>query len=188
MSPLEKPILEPNCQNIFCGKCILTWLRNSTCCPICRGDINTSELVYLTTKDNTQDEDMKEKEPKQYTQLEKVLDIIKKSEDGKFLIFSAYDVTFDPICKLLQINNISYVQVKGSHRAREKNIDQFKNGEIRVIFLNSNFNGAGINLQEATDIILYHKMPSTSENQIIGRANRIGRTKPLSVHHLTLNI
>ena len=38
-------------------------------------------------------------------------------------------------------------------------------------------NGAGINLQEATDIILYHEMNEDLSTQIIGRANRIGREK-----------
>ena len=57
-----------------------------------------------------------------------------------------------------------------------------------MIFLNSNFNGAGINLQEATDIILYHEMPLNVQNQIIGRANRIGRTEALNVHHLQVEI
>ena len=57
-----------------------------------------------------------------------------------------------------------------------------------MIFLNSNCNGAGINLQEATDIILYHKMTETTQNQIIGRANRIGRLECLNVHHLQVDI
>ena len=67
---------------------------------------------------------------------------------------------------------------------REKNIYAFKTGEINVLFLNSKNNGAGINLQEATDIILYHKMNENLETQILGRANRIGRDIELKVHHL----
>ena len=63
-------------------------------------------------------------------------------------------------------------------------ITSFKNGKIQVIFLNSKNNGAGINLQEATDIILYHEMNENIIKQIIGRANRIGRTDKLFVHHL----
>jgi len=43
-------------------------------------------------------------------------------------------------------------------------------------------------LQEATDIILYHEMSKNTQNQIIGRANRIGRLVSLNVHHLELDI
>ena len=81
-------------------------------------------------------------------------------------------------------NNIKFVEIKGSIKARENNLEKFKTGKINVIFLNSNYNGAGINLTEATDIILYHEMDSGTQNQILGRANRIGRIQPLSVHHL----
>jgi len=62
----------------------------------------------------------------------------------------------------------------------------FKDGKLKVIFLNSSFDGAGLNLQEATDIILYHDMPPHTQSQIIGRANRIGRQLPLHVHHLSI--
>ena len=38
--------------------------------------------------------------------------------------------------------------------------------------------------EEATDIILYHEMNDNFVTQVIGRANRIGRTESLTVHHL----
>jgi SNF2 family DNA or RNA helicase len=71
---------------------------------------------------------------------------------------------------------------------REKRLKSFRERDTSVIFLNSTFNGAGINLQEATDIILYHEMSTDTQNQILGRANRIGRQKPLQVHHLQVRI
>ena len=50
--------------------------------------------------------------------------------------------------------------------------------------MNSINSGDGLNLQEATDIILYHNVSTGLETQILGRANRIGRNINLSVHHL----
>jgi SNF2 family DNA or RNA helicase len=67
-------------------------------------------------------------------------------------------------------------------------LNSFKTGETEVIFLNSRYCCAGINLQDATDIILYHEMNFNAETQIIGRANRIGRKVSLNVHHLKLKI
>ena len=89
---------------------------------------------------------------------------------------------------LLREIKITYTQVKGTRKVRQNSIESFKHGDTQVILLNPNFNGAGINLQETTDIILYHKMSSSTKNQIIGRANRIGRTVPLHVHHLRVHI
>ena len=116
------------------------------------------------------------------TKLEKIIDIINKNKEGKFLIFSDHDGSFVSINKVLKENDISCVQIRGNIKTTEKNLRSFKYGDTSVIFLNSKFNGAGINLQEASDLIVYHEMSSTTLNQIIGRANRIGRENSLEVH------
>ena len=60
-----------------------------------------------------------------------------------------------------------------------------KEGKIQVLFLNARNDGTGINLPEATDLILYHKLSSPAlENQVFGRALRLGRTENLIVHRL----
>jgi SNF2 family DNA or RNA helicase len=183
---LKSPIMEPSCQNLFCGECLLTWLQQKKNCPLCRANVNNSELVCVENRKFSSKKDTNKE--KKYTQLEKVINILTSNSKGKFIIFSAYDVTFKPICKMLKEENITFSVVIGNRKTREKSIENFKTGDARVIFLNSNFNGAGINLQEATDIILYHEMPLNVQNQIIGRANRIGRTEALNVHHLQVEI
>ena len=52
--------------------------------------------------------------------------------------------------------------------------------------LNAQFFGAGMNLQMATDIIMYHRFTKEMEEQIIGRAQRLGRSinEPLNVYYL----
>ena len=58
----------------------------------------------------------------------------------------------------------------------------FENGSIDIILLNSQHNGAGIDLPTATHVILYHKLRDDLEKQVIGRALRIGRPKTLPLH------
>ena len=65
----------------------------------------------------------------------------------------------------------------GQKRTRDIKIEKYKNGLCPVLFLNSNFNGAGINLQETTDIIFYHEMPNDNREQNIGRAMRVGKKR-----------
>ena len=120
------------------------------------------------------------------TKIETVLSLINEKKDGKFIIFSAFDQTFTPIRDMLKINNISFIEVKGAISTREKNVASFKNGDVSVIFLNSENNGSGLNLQESTDLIVYHDMDSSTLSQIIGRANRLGRVNSLQVHHLQI--
>lgn len=182
LEKLNKPLLEPNCQNIFCGSCIFKWIEKKNTCPLCRTILDISKLVYI------QEEKLDNKseiEKKCLTKPEQIIDIIKNNIiDGRFLIFSEEQESFNLISKILIENNILFVEIKGQLKTIEKNLDYFKSGKIKVLFLNSNTSAAGINLQETTDIILYHKMSLNNENQIIGRANRIGRNIDLNVHHL----
>jgi SNF2 family DNA or RNA helicase len=100
------------------------------------------------------------------------------------MIFSNYNETFANIHQILGTNSISYRELKGQTTTRNKVLEKFKKGGIKVLFLNSKNNGAGINLQEATDIILYHRLSGDLETQVVGRANRIGRKNNLFVHQL----
>jgi hypothetical protein len=186
MQVFSEPILETNCQNIFCGKCFLKWIEKSRSCPLCRADVCKDNIIYLTTNIKEKDNYIQEKE-KKITQIEMVIKIIKEKKNGKFIIYSSNDLSFEPICRVLNDNNILYTDVRGNYKFREKCIDEFKFGKTKVIFLNTNYNGSGLNLQEATDIILYHQMSDNLKNQIIGRANRIGREISLNVHYLKVN-
>jgi SNF2 family DNA or RNA helicase len=183
---LSSPVLETNCQNLFCGKCLFKWLERKNTCPLCRSNIDLKSLIYVSqpiSGDETKCQ--KEKEVKM-TKIEKIIDIIKSKPEGKFLVFSDYDNTFYPICDALKDNEIDFVQVKGAIKTRERNLDAFREGDVPVIFLNSTTDGSGINLTESSDIILCHQMDKSTEKQIIGRALRIGRKEPLTVHYIQI--
>ena len=184
--PLTNPVLESNCQNLFCGECLLTWFQKKTSCPLCRSDVDAKTLVYIKTDLVVDKSYEKCGNDVPMTKLEKIIDIIKNNVQGKYLIFSDHDRSYNSIHMVLSENNVSCAQIRGNIKTTEKNIISFKNGNTKVIFLNSKYNGSGINLQEATDIILYHEMNFSTETQILGRANRIGRTTPLNVHHLQI--
>lgn len=186
---ITEPVMEYNCQTILCGKCLLKWLQCNKSCPLCRHNIDSKSLIYIDNKSHQSEKCLdKINEPRILTKNEQIIDIINKNKNGSFLIFSNYDNSFKSICNVLDENNIQFAQIKGNIKTRERNINLFKTKAIPVIFLNSNYNSAGINLQEATDIIIYHNMSDSTKNQIIGRAQRIGRKLPLNVHHLYKNI
>ena len=184
---ISNPVLEPKCQNVFCGQCLLKWLQTNNTCPLCRQLVQNDNLIYIKSEDfDEKNNGLLDKCSDKQTKIEKVLSIIKSKKDGKFIIFSSWDQSFTPITEMLKINDISFIQIKGAVSTRQKNLDSFKNGETSVIFLNSENNGSGINLQEASDLIVYHDMDTHTLNQIIGRANRLGRVDNLNVHHLQI--
>lgn len=178
----KSPILEPKCQNLFCGECLLKWLERKPSCPLCRNNIMPTDLVYIDSCEHNKVPEHRIKI--KMTKVEKILDIVSANKDGKFLIFSSFDDSFTSITKMLNENGITNGHIKGTMKSRVVNIEKYKNGDIQVIFLNASYNGSGLNLQETTDIILYHEMNSNNLSQILGRANRIGRSIPLNVHHL----
>ena len=179
LNKIVNPVLESNCNNIFCSSCLLTWLSKHTSCPICRKTINVQKLIYMTQNQDKNPIPTKE---------ETILKLLQENPDNKFLIFSDYNASFNSINKILKNNKIDFVQLKGNTVTRAKNIKMYKEGKLRVIFLNSKYDGSGINLQETTDIIFYHQMSKRNETQIIGRAQRIGRKNTLKLHYLISNI
>jgi hypothetical protein len=110
-------------------------------------------------------------------------DILKNLETKKILVFSNYNETFLMIKKFLEEQKILYLELKGTKEKRDSAIDNYKTGSINILLLNTIYSGAGLNLEETTDIILWHKLCAYQEIQVLGRANRIGRTKELTVHH-----
>jgi hypothetical protein len=179
---IKEPVLEPNCQNIFCGKCLLTWLEKKETCPMCRIGVKRDCLIYIVTDKNSVESHPKPK--KIMTKLDTIVDILRYKPYGKFIIFSDFERCFSSIINILDENKLSYVLLRGNLKSIDSKLDSFKHGSTQVILLNSVFYGAGLNLQEATDIIIYHDMSESSKTQIIGRANRIGRIGELTVHHL----
>jgi hypothetical protein len=185
---LTEPVLEPKCQNIFCGKCLLYWLKEKLSCPLCRNIINTQDLVYFNNHNITNSSyNKKNIKNRKQTKEETILEIIKKNVNGKYLIFSNYEKTFDLISNILKENNINFLNLKGTLKNKEQIINKYKNDQHCVLFLNSLNHGVGLNLQETTDIIIYHDMSNSNIQQLIGRANRIGRLLPLNIHYLQID-
>ena len=52
---------------------------------------------------------------------------------------------------------------------------------IRVLMLNASNFGAGHNIECATHVITLHSMTAAMDHQVVGRAQRWGRTAPLQV-------
>ena len=185
MDELEQPIMVPCCQNMFCGKCFFEWRKNNDTCALCREHIIDNTLIHITKEKEDESDNREIPSKRKFTKPEMVVKIIENNKNGKFIIFSDYDTSFEKVKNIMRNTKISYAELKGHSTTINKKITEFKNGKLQVLYLNSNYNGAGINLQEATDIIFYHTY--TNDNitkQIIGRANRIGREGELFVHTL----
>ncbi len=187
---LTKPVLMPCCQHIFCGGCVLGWLQSHKNCPMCRADVSISRLIYVSDNDgrfalNKDAEEPKPQMPTKQEMLIRLLNDITRQKDNRIILFSCHDKTFEIAKTLVDKAKIDYAEIKGASGTRKRKIEKYKNGDVNLLFLNANYNGAGINLQNTTHMIIYHEISNTDTyHQIIGRAMRIGRKGPLTVHIL----
>ena len=111
--------------------------------------------------------------------------IIKNAAIANFIfnmIVSAIPLTL--VFMVLAQNDIEFSRLVGSVTRINSLIDRYRNGNLRVLMLNASHYGTGLNLENTTHLVFYHKMVDELEKQVIGRAQRSGRTKPLNVHYL----
>lgn len=197
---MENPIML-NCTHMFCGSCIMKWVKTYeenggyVKCPNCREHIDRKKMVAIVKEDEASTSDgakgkkgtakkqQKDEPPKILPKPDTVMKIIEEKPDGRFLIFSLHDHSFHDVITKLDVNNITYSELKGHTGQMMKTLEKFKNGETQVIMLNATHLGSGIDISSATDVILFHSMGALNE-QAIGRAQRVGRTESLTVHRL----
>lgn len=159
-------------------------------CPFCRGPL-TKENMLVMKKDwkRTPDSAETSTRPGPMTKLgvlENILRDIINRPDGRALVFTETWGTFtSSFTRTLEHAGVRYACLKGGSLEVDQKIKRFENGKLDVLLMNSRFMGAGLNLQCASDVVFYHQ-PSTEDlrTQVIGRANRPGRTTHLTVHTL----
>ena len=188
---ISKKSISPCCSNAYCFLCINIWLTRDfgpgrcPTCPMCKTNMMPTDLLVV---DDTYDGAPVITDDAVNDIFDKVKNmeiILRQREEGsKFLIYSSHDMSFTNIIDTLVKNGIRYAYLKGPEAYIKKVIARFKNGELHVLLVNGRCYGAGLNLEFTTDIIMFHRMESETEKQIIGRAQRHPREIPLRVHYM----
>tara|TARA_B110001450_G_scaffold147574_1_gene137969 strand:+ start:237 stop:584 length:348 start_codon:yes stop_codon:yes gene_type:complete len=103
--------------------------------------------------------------------------------DKKIVVFYKRDASIAPILSQLVS---AYKILNGNNQTILKTLEWFEQNGNNVLFVNVELYGCGLNLLKTTDIIFFQKMSTELENQLIGRAYRIGRLKQdtLYIHRL----
>jgi hypothetical protein len=193
MGEFTNPVIVNCCKNMFCFDCLavsMGELKNNKC-PYCTQLINQSDIHIFQSeniKANSKSTHLSNKY-KEKDKLDVLLDLVQNKKNGSFMVFAGFQETFNKIETKLKELGISYHILKGQALTVKKYIDDFKDKKVRILMLNAQFFGAGMNLQMATDIIIYHRFSKNMEEQIIGRAQRLGKdlNTPLNVYYLLHN-
>lgn len=178
MDTVKNPIML-ECTHLFCGGCIMNWIQRNNNCPYCRTRIASyNNLIAIVNQNNSTNptEEILYKE-------DTFLSIIKNKPDGKFLVFTRNDNGFELIRKKMIDEGIKFEFLKGNTQHMMNVLEKFKSGEIKIILLNTQYAGSGIDINYATDVIIYHSM-GIDKQQAVGRAQRAGRKEQLYIHNL----
>ncbi|KAH6636616.1 hypothetical protein F5144DRAFT_187165 [Chaetomium tenue] len=121
--------------------------------------------------------------------LLRILDECKKAKD-KVLVFSQSIPTLDYIENIFKRKRVVYQRLDGSTKmsTRQASIKKFNtDAESQVYLVSTRAGGVGLNIHGANRVVIFDfKYSPTDEQQAIGRAYRLGQTKPVYVYWLTV--
>ena len=184
-SDVQTPALTPCCRNLFCFGCICEVLKRTCVCPMCRATIpSVQTMLVLGDRENAAGAAAAPTPTRLHTKQEQLRALLREQPEARVLMFSGYDASFQELSALLEADGVPHATLQGSQARITRLLRQFGEGAYRVLFLNAGNMGAGLNIPQATHVVLYHRMTMDVQNQIIGRAMRMGRQQALQVVHL----
>jgi hypothetical protein len=194
MTEITNPVITPCCNNKFDFESISLWYKEAKDkeCPMCRKPLHLNKLIHLVEKsqikeNKKEDEKNKKKEKVEYKYEENkkednIIYVLKNkilNRNHKILVFSNSDESFNIITN--KMKDLKHKHLKGTSSHIANILNEFKTSDLNLLFMNAKHFGAGLNIENATDIIFYHEMDKDLETQIIGRAQRMGRIGQLNI-------
>ena len=187
---IHNRIIVKCCNNPFCLECITMCINHKPNCPLCRKAITQKDIIVLKNKTNEAEKEEEKTEEQdsdrsKLQNLKKYVDkLMAKEKKRKLLIFSEYENSFGDIENYLKEKGYKYSKLKGQTTVINRIVNDYKNDKIDILLLNSKYFGSGLNLENTTDLFMLHKMNKSIDKQVIGRAQRPGRSKRLRVYRL----
>jgi SNF2-related domain len=187
LEPIETRAVMPCCNNSFELKAVMRALEQRQICPMCRASISIKDIIVHVNATDDDDDCMIVDAPpvfrsKRAALVSNVRTILASSAIHRVLVFSCFD--FDFVRDACRDADVEVVMLKGHTSIIARKVAEYKEGRNRVLFLDAQSYGAGLNLDCTTHIITYHCMNADQTMQIIGRAQRCGRSAPLNVINL----
>lgn len=124
------------------------------------------------------------------TTLRLILDILNERPDNKVIVFTGMTTgtrIFQYIMHMFRLANIPFINA--AHTDYGNRLALFESSSsCRVLLCSLNMCATGLNLTQANTIIFLDPCPFKSINdQAIGRINRIGQTKKMTVYHMIID-
>jgi len=204
------------CGHLICYNCLQTIAKHSTSleCPMCRFSFEKNEIQMISKSKEEEDakdadsgkdavggdkgEDTEESLINKWgtkfaRMLQYVDDILDADPTHRVIIFSQWDKTLTMVQKALTSVERASVVIQGQIYTIQARIHRFRTDpSCRVVLLSSSKNASGVNLTEASHVVLLDSLNTTSEEarlleeQAIGRAVRLGQTRQVQVRRFII--
>jgi hypothetical protein len=192
---IEYPVITKCCQNKFEFTSLFEYMnlqikKNKPVeCPLCRKPgLSQQSLVYIKKPElGHVPAESGDYLYQSHTKYENLAYLLKNKipTTSKILIMSEFQNSFNKDCiNVLEDNKLKWMSIATPYVHTNTIIDKYKKGDVSILLMDARNFGAGINLENTEHIIVLHKMNTELEKQIIGRAQRLGRTSTLNVWKL----
>jgi hypothetical protein len=193
---IMKPVITGCCNNKFDLESITAHYSHQEknnlpiVCPLCRAPLDLKKLLYVGELKG--DKVSKKKEATEWnsiehTKIENLEHLLRTRIEPtkRILIFSEFEGNVSLLGDAFKKSGRNDLYpLKGSIGHITNLIEQYNRGDIKSLFLNATYCGSGLNLEKTDVVIIMHKMTQDNMNQVVGRAQRLGRTGKLDIYCL----
>jgi hypothetical protein len=192
--PAESLSILP-CSHLYCYQCIKGAIERCTACPLCRSPATLKEIFCIRIKktdtvsagNGTIDTSLYSS--KLVGLYRYITDLISNDNNARIILFLQFSDLADFIGKSFKDLGVEYVRVAGNVFQRQNAISKFRESKnVRLIMMSSEDSVSGINLTQATHVILLHPFWTGNEatdlayeKQGISRAYRFGLDHSLKI-------
>ena len=184
------------CSHVYCYGCVKTVVEKNKSCPSCFSTTKIDEIYRIKIKEpEVLPESLVKLDTSKYSSkliglYRYMTDLIENSEDARIILFLQYSDLADFMAESFKELGINCVRVVGNVFQRQNAIAKFRDSkDIRLIMLSSEDSVSGINLTQATHVIMLHpfwtgqgeQTDLAYEKQGIARAYRFGLEHPLKI-------
>lgn len=185
------------CSHIYCYDCVVLAMQRNSQCPLCNHKLNSVAQVYRirlkepeVLAEQLQSVDLSKYGSKLIVLYNYLTTLLAQNQSARIILFLQYSDLADFMAESFKELDINCARVVGTVYQRQNAIAKFKESkDCRLIMLSSEDSVSGINLTEATHVILLHPfwtdqgedVDRAYEKQGISRAYRFGLKHPLKV-------
>jgi hypothetical protein len=190
---IMKPVITGCCNNKFDLESITAHYSHQEknnlpiVCPLCRAPLDLKKLLYVGEfkgEKVSKKKHLTEWNSIEHTKIENLEHLLRTRIEPtkRILIFSEFEGNVSQIGDAFKkAGRINLYPLKGSIGHITNLIEQYNRGDIRSLFLNATYCGSGLNLEKTDVVIIMHKMSQDNMNQVVGRAQRLGRKGKLDI-------